>query len=163
MKSIIFTISFLILLHNIYAIDKNDFCFIDSDTGEIIFVDDLIGDIKKKIPETPEIELIDKTESGLTFNYLKFDKLKFCYYEHDEIAFVIFISSNRYFTNRNITIGNDRYDVLNTYGEANYSDDELINYSLDAESDRPWLNEEYRLWFHFDINGKIDEITIQHF
>jgi hypothetical protein len=162
MKNVVFTISLFMLACNIFALDKNDFCFIDSNTGEKTFVDELISEIKKKMPEISEIELINQAENGLTLYHLKYNGVKFGYYKHDEIAYVIFICSNRYFTNRNITIGNDRYDVLNTYGDANYSNNEWLSYSIKAESDRPWLDEEYGLWFHFNDQNKVDEIIIQH-
>jgi hypothetical protein len=159
MKKVVLILFFIQIASSLIAIEESDFCVVDSITGNRIFLDDPIEKIIKFLGEPLENIRVKSGNPG--FYHLKYDGVVFGYNDNKRTISVIFINSERFNTTRNISVGNNRCDVLNKYGVAEYSNNELLVYSMEKESEKPWLEEKYGIYFHFDNKNFIDEITIQ--
>jgi hypothetical protein len=164
MRKNIMVLLFLLAL-NIYAegneLEINEYGIIVIDTGIRISSGEPISEVKKKLGEPLKEILVKKDGEFPGFYHLKYPDLDIGYYEDDNRALLFNFTGTQYTTPRHITNGASRYEVLNRYGEAQYSDNMWLQYRTPKKSEKPWLEEVYALTFRFDEDNAVCEITIQ--
>jgi hypothetical protein len=144
----------------IYANEDRFVVFVNS-SGKSISLGEDISEVRSKLGEPLEDTLVKKMGEEPGFYHLKYSFITIGYYETEEKIAFIYFSDKEVRTSYNIMVGNNRFEVLNKYCEAQYSDNEWLLYKTPKNSKEAWLEEAFTIFFYFDNENNVHSITMQ--
>jgi hypothetical protein len=160
MKRAVSIFMFFCVICCVYA-NENKFSVFITSSGKNISLGEDISEIRAKLGEPLEDILVKKAGEEPGFYHLKYSFITIGYYETERKVAFIYFTGREVRTSCNITIGNSRFEVLNKYGEAQYSDNEWLLYKTPKKSEKTWLEEVFAIFFCFDKENNVYSITMQ--